>query len=293
MSKQIIAAPSADNTSIIKGSWSSFYIVLLIFYPLICALLRNDRLRTTLDSFPYTTRRSFTSMTDKDAMRIQQVISELEFPFIFEKALQFALFRTYGIPSVSHLLVATRQFSEPSTACKRYADTVLLIAEFIGHNPTAERTRQAIGRMNYIHSHYQKSGQILDDDMLYTLSLFALEPVRWINKYEWRQLEDFEICAVGTFWKSVGDSMGISYEKLESGTGGKEGSWRDGLEWWEEIKEWSKMYEEEKMVPAETNKRTAEQTTRILLWTIPEPLKGMGRYLVSALMDDRLRRAMM
>ena len=147
--------------------------------------------------------------------------------------------------------------------------------------------------MNYIHSNYKKSGRILDDDMLYTLSLFACEPVRWINTYEWRSLEDFEVCALGTFWKSVGDAMGISWEKLKSGTRGKEGTWRDGSEWWEEVREWSEAYEREKMVPAETNRKTAEQTVRILLWTLPGPLKGVGRHMVSALMDDRLRKAMM
>ena len=284
---------SPPSQSSPNASWSYLYPFLLLLYPTICALLRYSRLRTTLDTFPYTTRRSFASMTDKDAMRIQQIIGELEFPFTFEKALQFALFRTYGIPTISKLLCATSQFSEPSTACKRYSDTGLLINEFMGHEPTSERTREAIGRMNYIHSGYQKSGKILDDDMLYTLALFACEPVCWINKYEWRRLEDFEVCALGTFWKSVGDAMGISWEQLRSGTGGKEGSWRDGLEWWEEICEWSQAYERVKMVPAETNRKTAEETTRILLWTIPGPLKGVGRHLVSALMDDRLRKAMM
>ena len=274
-------------------SWSYYYLFLLTLYPLLCSLLRNDRLRTTLKTFPYTSRRSFASMTDKDAMLIQQVVSELEFPFIFEKALQFALFRSYGIPTISKLLVATSQFSEPSTACKRYADTVMLISEFVGHDPTSERARQALGRINYVHSNYKQSGAILEDDMLYTLSLFVLEPVRWINKYEWRCLEDFELCALGTFWKSVGDAMGIDWEKLKSGTGGKEGTWMDGLEWWEEVNEWSEAYEREKMVPAETNRKTAEQTVRILLWTLPGPLKGVGRHMVSALLDERLRKAMM
>jgi len=293
MSNLTDTTSSPPSQSSPNASWTYFYPLLLLLYPTICALLRYNRLRTTLETFPYTTRRTFASMTDKDAMRIQQIIGELEFPFTFEKALQFALFRTYGIPTISKLLCATSQFSEPSTACKRYSDTGLLISEFMGHEPTSERTRQAIGRMNYIHSGYQRSGKILDDDMLYTLALFACEPVRWINKYEWRRLEDFEVCALGTFWKSVGDAMGISWEKLKSGRGGKEGTWRDGLEWWEEICEWSQAYEREKMVPAETNRKTAEETTRILLWTIPGPLKGVGRHLVSALMDDRLRKAMM
>ena len=36
------ASPLPSNES-----WMSFYIVLLILYPLVCALFRNDRLRTT------------------------------------------------------------------------------------------------------------------------------------------------------------------------------------------------------------------------------------------------------
>ena len=232
-------------------------------------------------------------MTDTDAQQIQQVAAELEFPFTFEKALQFALFRSYGIPSIAKLLVATSQFSEPSTACKRYVDTTVLISEFVGYKPTEERTREAIARMNFIHSGYRKSGKLLDDDMLYTLSLFVTEPIRWINKYEWRKLEDMEVCAIGTFWKSVGDAMGISWEKLRSGTGGAEGTWKDGLQWVEELMEWSEQYETEYMLPNVNSMKTADETTTILLWTIPGPLKGAGKNIVSAVMDDRLRNAIM
>ena len=232
-------------------------------------------------------------MTDTDAQQIQQIAAEIEFPFTFEKALQFALFRSYGIPTISKLLVATSQFSEPSTACKRYVDTELLISEFMGYKPTEERTREAIARMNYIHSGYRKSGKLLDDDMLYTLSLFVSEPVRWINKYEWRKLEDMELCALGTFWKSVGDAMEISWEKLKSGTGGKEGTWKDGLQWLEEVMEWSEQYEREYMVPNVNSMKTADETTTILLWGIPKSWKGVGKHFVSALMGDRLRNSMM
>ena len=231
-------------------------------------------------------------MTNEDAFYIQQIIAELEFPFTFEKALQFALFRTYGIPSISKLLVETREFSQKGTATKRYTDTVVLIAEFAGYHPQSERSMEAIGRMNYIHSQYQKSGKILDDDMLYTLSLFAGEPVRWIDRHEWRKLEEFEKCAIGTFWKAMGDAMGIGYEKLKSGGEGGEG-WRDGLEWLEEVMEWANGYERECMVPDQNNKDTAERTVDILLWSVPNALKPFGKHVVSAIMDDRLRKAMM
>lgn len=228
-------------------------------------------------------------MTDDDAYEIQVILIQLEFPFTCVKALQFALFRTYGIPAISKLLVATSQLSDIATASKRYADTAVLIREFMSHPPAHPRTLEAIARMNYIHSLYQKSGAIRDDDMLFTLSLFALEPIRWIERYEWRNLEEFEQCALGVFWKSIGDAMGISYEKLRNA---KEG-WRDGLSWLEDLTEWSRRYEEEHMLPHDDNKKTAEETVAILLIQIPKLLKPFAKQVVSALMDHRLRTAMM
>ena len=43
---------------------------------------------------------------------------------------------------------------------------------------------------------YRKANLISNDDMLYTLGLFALEPIRWISMYEWRSLTDMERCAM-------------------------------------------------------------------------------------------------
>ena len=277
------------NLTILSHQWSNYYFLLLVLYPVITALLRYDRLHRTSKTFQYPTRRSFASMTDDDAFCIQQIVAELEFPFTFEKALQFALFRTYGIPSISKLLARTTQLSCASTAPKRYVDTEVLIKEFMGHTPTSTRTLEAISRMNYVHGVYQKSGLILNDDLLYTLCLFAAEPMRWINRYEWRTLENFEKCALGTFWKSIGDAMGIGYEGLKSGQTG----WTDGLQWLEEIIEWAEEYEKRCMLPDINNKTTAEETTGLLLWYVPSAMKGIGKSLVSALMDDRLRTAMM
>jgi hypothetical protein len=50
--------------------------------------------------------------------------------------------------------------------------------------------------MNYLHGIYQKVDLISNDDLLYTLALFALEPGKWISRYEWRDLTDLELCAL-------------------------------------------------------------------------------------------------
>ena len=265
------------------------FLVPLIIYPFVCALLRKHRLRSTLEDYPYTTRRSFSKMTQSDAFYIQNKISTLEFPFTYEKGLQFALFRTYGIPTISKLLVQTTEFSKEKTATKRYVDTVVLIADFTLFHPRSERAREAVSRMNFIHSLYVKSGKISNADLLYTLSLFVWEPARWIDRHEWRPLEDFEKCAFGTFWKGVGDAMGIDYGKLKSSADG----WVDGLQWMEELAVWAEEYEKMHMTPHVDNFNTAEQTVAILLYSVPGWGKAFGRRVVAVLMDDRLRNAVM
>lgn len=46
----------------------------------------------------------------------------------------------------------------------------------------------ALQRMNELHGKYA----IRNGDYLYTLSLFIAEPIKWINKYEWRKLDPIE-----------------------------------------------------------------------------------------------------
>jgi hypothetical protein len=165
---------------------------------------------------------------------------------------------------------------------------VVLIAEFMANSPNSERANSATTRMNYIHGVFRKSGQISNDDLLHTLALFALEPYRWINTYEWRQLTDMEICALGTFWKAQRDAMEISYDDLPSN-----GKWTSGLHFFRELEAWSTAYEEKEMVPAITNRDTANATIDLLLFDIPKSMLPFGRLVVSSLMDKRLRDSVM
>jgi len=197
--------------------------------------------------------------------------------------------QTYGFPSMSKLLVETRQLSTQANSNKRYADTVVLIQEFVTNAPTSRRAIEAIARMNYIHGRYQKAGKISNDGLLYTLSVFISEPIFWINRFEWRPLTQMEICAVATFWKSIGDGMGISYDQLAHHKTG----WKDGIEFYEDILAWAKTYEENFMVPARSNKETADATVAILLHHVPKRLKHVGNKAIVVLMTDRLRDAMM
>lgn len=183
----------------------------------------------------------------------------------------------------------TGELSDADKAAKRYADTTVLINEFFRHAPSHPRSIESIARMNYLHQGYRNSGKILDDDMLYTLALFTAQPIKWIDTYEWRQLSDLEKCAIGTFWKSLGDAMLISYDRLPSSKTG----FRDGLHWLDELTAWSDAYEAENMVPDQANKDTAEPTTDITMYSLPRYLKSFGKKVVTVLLDERLRIAIM
>jgi hypothetical protein len=81
--------------------WQSIAL-LSTAYLTACHLLRY-RFRDGLQAkYPYKTREDLKSMTAQHAYEIHKAIFATEFPFMFEKALEFALFRfdlTHGILS--------------------------------------------------------------------------------------------------------------------------------------------------------------------------------------------------
>jgi hypothetical protein len=281
-----------DVSASIRVIWSSWHIYGgcgFVLYLYLVSSLRLRRAQTTPSKYGMTSQDSLANMTTDDAQSILKDLVEMEFPKIMGLSIIFALFKTYGIPSVSSLLVATGQLANPESASKRTADTGVLLLEFALNKPSSERTIKAISRMNYLHARYQKSGQIRNSDMPYTLSLFALEPVRWVQVYEWRDLTDVELCACGTFWKAMGDAMMISFEDLPSSKTG----WTDGLHWLEEVRTWSGMYEAQNMIPAITNQKLAESHLDVLFLNAPKWLNEFGKRVVSTLVGERLRQAMM
>jgi hypothetical protein len=186
-------------------------------------------------------------------------------------------------------LLKTSQFSNPATSFKRYADTGALIGQFMAFEPSSERAQTAIARTKFLHVGYRSSGKILESDMLYTLSLFALEPIRFIDMFEWRSLSDLEQCAIGTYWKSLGDALEISFADLPSGPH----SFRDGLHFLDELRAWSLKYEEDYMKPHPSNKEVADKTMDVVVYSMPRFLKSAGVNFASCVMDDRLRESMM
>lgn len=240
----------------------------------------------------------------RDAQRITRLSATLDFPFIFTKSLEFALFRTYGIPTISSLLLHTGQLGKAENAGRRYVDTSALIQAFTtfpvprldlpdGGEAEASNAKEgeenwelfgeslddphsaiALARVNYLHGRWKN--KISNDDLLYTLSTFVIEPVKWIDRYEWHKTSQLEKEAMFALFYHIGRCMGIEHIP----------------ETREELIEWTVNYEKQHMVFEDCNKEVAEHTTNLLLYSLPKFLHGFARNMVSSLMDDPLRDAM-
>ncbi|PPQ67784.1 hypothetical protein CVT25_009088 [Psilocybe cyanescens] len=222
-------------------------------------------------------------ITAEEAQEIITVGAAYDMPLLLNYALAFALFKTYAIPSISELLNKTKQLSSVENVSKRYADTELLIG-YVNPSMYGDDTKSsmddprsmiALARTNFIHSKYD----ISNDDYLYTLCLFALEPNTWACRWGWRKLSPLERHAYYVFWAEIGRRMQIN----------------DIPDSFESLSEWSKEYERVHMVPAQSNHDLAGFTLEELLAAVPAfgGLKAFGRRLAICLMDDNVREAML
>ncbi|KAL0929655.1 uncharacterized protein CTRU02_215297 [Colletotrichum truncatum] len=270
---------------------------LLAGWIVLCASLRFRRINNLQKRLGYTDRASLARMTNNDAHVIIRNMIEFEFPKFYTLALQFGLFKTYGISTISKLIVATKNLADPHNSPKRYEDTTILFGEaqrllidqllrFSLNPPTSDRALKAIARMNYLHSGYKAAGQISNADLLYTLSVCVTEPIRFMELYEWRPLTDMEVCAVGTHWKAIGDAMDIEYKGYLT-----QESWADGIEFAKDITAWAKRYEIEVMKPAKVNLQPSGQLMGMMIWSVPSFAKPFAQEVLTVLMGDRVRDA--
>jgi len=206
----------------------------------------------------------------RDHQRIVYLCASFEFPFDMTRSLEFALFRTFAVPSIAALLDRTGEFA--LRAQKRYDDTDLIMSQIYEHGYDSERGRLAIKRMNGIHKRFD----ISNEDFLYVLSAFIYEPVRWINRFGWRQMVENEREALYQFWREVGRRMNI----------------RDIPGSYQAFEQYNIAYECEQFRFSEAARRVGEATRDMLLaWFLPKPLWPLGNPFVYALMDDRLLEA--
>ncbi|KAL8383315.1 hypothetical protein RB595_006862 [Gaeumannomyces hyphopodioides] len=271
--------------------WLPWAAAAAVTYHLLVRALRHLRARRTQARYPYGPGQKlpYSAMTDRDAQELVVLVQQYEFPSVAELGLQSALVRTYGIPSISALLLRTRQLSTRAQVARRYADTTALVGEIYTNEAGSRRLAESYARLNYLHSVYIKAGRITNDDMLYVLALFMNQPADHIDRLDWRPLSDLERCAYGAFHRTMAESMDIDLSPLPSAGAGA--GWRDGLHFYRELDGWARAYEERNMVPHDENLAVAAHTRELYLRDFPPFLRGLGANLLAASMDDRFRTA--
>ena len=203
---------------------------------------------------------------EKDHQRIVFLSTCYDFSFDTTRALEFALFRTFCVPSISALLDRTGEFLSRSQ--KRYDDTDIIVSELLEWGYESERGKRAIRRLNQLHGRFA----IANEDFLYVLSTFIFEPIRWNQQFGWRLLCEQEQLGYFYFWREVGRRMNIrdipaSYHAFERFNGD---------------------YENTHYQFTEANQRVGAATRELFVSWFPNVLAPVVRSAIYALLDERV-----
>lgn len=200
---------------------------------------------------------------------IHRITAGYEFPWDYQRALEFALFRTYCVPTISELLEKTGEFANRPQ--KRYDDTALLMGEMVEHGYDSERGRESLRMVNRMHSQYS----ISNDDMLYVLTTFIYEPIEWIDTYGWRRLHPHERLAAFHFYRQVGLRMGI----------------KNIPESYTELAQFKLDYEDRTFRFTEDNRKVGTYTLELFCSWFPTLLRPAARQGVLAFLDPEMAHA--
>lgn len=206
-----------------------------------------------------------------DCARIAFLLSYQLFPLTIEKSLEYALFKTYAVPSISKLLAATGEFSQ--RAQKRYDDTVLVLAEITENGHDGARSDASYARLNDMHGRFK----IRNEDFLFTLGTFVFEPIRALRLYGPRAMTPHEEDAWFQSYLRLGRGM-----KLRDLPASKA-----------DFYEWYCSFEQAEFRLVDSNREVADATMAVLLdmLGVPKRLRGLAERLAVALMEPHVAAA--
>lgn len=203
----------------------------------------------------------------RDCQRIVYLLSCYEFPFDTTRALEVALFHTYGSQSVATLLDRTGQFQRRGQ--KRYDDTNILIALFMEAGWEGGEGARALARMNQIHGRFR----IPNEDFLFVLWTFMDFPIQWMRDFGWRAFTPHEEAAWFHYWLGIGQRMGLQDLPATKPA----------------FDAWVDAYEQVQMQPNEASARVARATVAVMQGWLPRPLRFAVLPAAACLVRPRLR----
>jgi hypothetical protein len=206
-----------------------------------------------------------------DHQRIVFMSFFFDFPFDGFVVSNLILLRSFSVPRISMLLDATGVFYRQGQS--RLARLVRAVAQLIMCGYDSARGLGIIRGMNATHDRYDTN----NDDYLYVLSRFVVEPVCWTNRFGWRPMIKHEKLALYYFWREVGRRMNV--ERFPAS--------------YAELEEFSKEFERAHCRPETTNHRLFLALEDIWLGRCPAVLRPGLRHVFRCLLGQSLRRDLM
>jgi len=173
------------------------------------------------------------------------------------------------VPSIACLLDSTGEFARASQ--KRYDDTDLIISTILEDGYDSEAGKRALRQMNRIHSRFE----ISNDDFVYVLSTFVLEPIRWNARFGWRPMMEAARLASFHCWREIGRRMNIKAIPEE----------------YSELERFNEAYERKHFATGGAARRLGVDGQELYAAWFPRPARPLVRRSIHALLDPGLRAA--
>ncbi|WP_055531220.1 oxygenase MpaB family protein [Streptomyces alboniger] len=202
----------------------------------------------------------------RDHVEIYRISSGLEFPWDYQRALELALLRTFAVPAIGGLVDATGEFARAGQ--RRYDDTLVLMAALAKYGYDSPEGRTALRTINRAHGWYT----IDNDDMLYTLSAFIYEPIKWLDRFGWRPLLPQERLAAFWFYRNVGSRMNIVGIPSD----------------YAEFERFNQEYERSRFAFTAAGRRVADHAIGVVCHWFPRPSRPLVRRGMLGILDEPL-----
>jgi len=204
------------------------------------------------------------------AHEIYRTSTMLEFPWETRFGLNLAFYRPLAVPRMAALLAHTGHIAHQPR--KRAIDTGLLMYELIEHGFDHPRGREVVRGLNRMHHRWS----IENEDYLYVLASFVVVPVRWIDEVGWRATTPTEREAAAVFYRDLGRRMNI--EGIPASYAEFAGLFDD--------------YERTHVAYSAEGAAQMVATQSVIDEQLPRRLRWLGHPAISALLDERLTRAL-
>lgn len=203
-------------------------------------------------------------------LAIHRRVTAREFPWDYGRGLELAMLRNCCVPSIADVLATGGEFRKRGH--KRYDDTRILLRELVRNGYESEHGRQALRQINRAHRPYE----ISNDDMLYVLSTFVFEPVRWIDRWAWRSMTEREKLAGFHFYRAIGGRLGVT-----------------GIpESYTEFEQFNLQYEYKRFANTANTRRLGAEVLDVYVSMYGRPVRPAVRRLWSARLDSNARAAL-